>query len=71
MANKLDIMDLKQMINLHTDGTSNRQISLILGLSRNTSVPQRHSQSTLTEKTWEKSAAIACQVLAACASRRS
>lgn len=36
MANKLDIMDLKQMINLHTDGTSNRQISLILGLSRNT-----------------------------------
>jgi hypothetical protein len=31
MANKLDIMDLKQIINLHIDGTSNRQISRTLG----------------------------------------
>jgi transposase len=36
MANKLDIMDLKQIINLHIDGTSNRQISRTLGLHRNT-----------------------------------
>ncbi len=36
MANKLDIMDLKQIINLHLDGTSNRQISRTLGLHRNT-----------------------------------
>jgi Trp operon repressor len=36
MANKLDIMDLKQIINLHLDGNSNREISRILGLNINT-----------------------------------
>ncbi len=36
MANKLDIMDLKQIINLHLDGNSNRQISQLLSINRNT-----------------------------------
>lgn len=36
MANKLDIMDLKQIINLHLDGNSNREISRTLGINRNT-----------------------------------
>ena len=36
MANKLDPMDLKQMITLHKDGLSNRQIGELLGVSRNT-----------------------------------
>src|SRR5690606_16196175 len=36
MANKLDPMDLKQIITLHLDGTSNRRIGSILGISRNT-----------------------------------
>ena len=36
MANKLDPMDLKQIITLHTDGISNRKIGELLGISRNT-----------------------------------
>ncbi|WP_255501897.1 hypothetical protein [Olivibacter sp. SDN3] len=36
MANKLDPMDLKQIITLHLDGTSNRRIGSLLGISRNT-----------------------------------
>ena len=36
MANKLDPMDLKQIINLHLDGLSNRAISHTLGIGRNT-----------------------------------
>jgi predicted transcriptional regulator len=36
MANKLDPMDLKQILSLHKDGVSNRQIGLLLGISRNT-----------------------------------
>jgi len=36
MANKLDIMDLKQIINLHLGGMSNRQIAATLSLNRNT-----------------------------------
>lgn len=36
MANKLDPMDLKQIISLHNDGFSNRQIGSTLGISRNT-----------------------------------
>ncbi len=36
MANKLDPMDLKQIITLHLDRVSNRQIGRILGISRNT-----------------------------------
>lgn len=36
MANKLDPMDLKQIISLHLDGVSNRQIAEVLGISRNT-----------------------------------
>lgn len=36
MANKLDPMDLKQIISLHLDGYSNRQIGPTLGVSRNT-----------------------------------
>lgn len=36
MANKLDPMDLKQIITLHLDGLSNRAIGSQLGLSRNT-----------------------------------
>lgn len=36
MANKLDPMDLKQIITLHIDGLSNRQIGEMLGISRNT-----------------------------------
>jgi hypothetical protein len=36
MANKLDPMDLKQIITLHKDGVSNRQIGQLLGISRNT-----------------------------------
>ncbi len=36
MANRLDIMDLKQIINLHLRGVSNRQIASTLGLNRNT-----------------------------------
>jgi transposase len=36
MANTLDPMDLKQIITLHKDGLSNRKISDLLGISRNT-----------------------------------
>jgi len=36
MANTLDPMDIKQIITLHLDGLSNRKISQILGISRNT-----------------------------------
>ncbi len=36
MANKLDPMDLKQIITLHLDGYSNRKIGDQLGISRNT-----------------------------------
>lgn len=36
MANKLDPMDLKQIITLHLDGLSNRKIGDTLGISRNT-----------------------------------
>jgi len=36
MANKLNIMDLKQIINLHLDGNSNREISRTLSINRNT-----------------------------------
>lgn len=36
MANKLDPMDLKQIITLHLDGASNRRIASVLGISRNT-----------------------------------
>ena len=36
MANKLDVMDLKQIINLHGDGVSNRGIASLLSLNRNT-----------------------------------
>ena len=36
MANKLDPMDLKQIITSHNDGLSNRQIGELLNISRNT-----------------------------------
>ena len=36
MANTLDPMDLKQIISLHLDGLSNRNIGELLGISRNT-----------------------------------
>jgi len=36
MANKLDPMDLKQIISLHHDGLSNRKIAKLLGIGRNT-----------------------------------
>ena len=36
MANKLDPMDLKQIISLHLDGFSNRKIGATLGINRNT-----------------------------------
>lgn len=36
MANTLDPMDLKQIITLHLDGYSNRNIGAALGISRNT-----------------------------------
>jgi len=36
MANKLDPMDLKQIISLHLDEFSNRKIGATLGISRNT-----------------------------------
>lgn len=36
MANKLDPMDLKQIISLHLDGLSNRDIGSTLSISRNT-----------------------------------
>ena len=36
MANTLDPMDLKQIISLHLDGLSNRQVASTLGISRNT-----------------------------------
>ncbi len=36
MAKKLDSMDLKQIISLHLDGYSNRDIGKTLGVSRNT-----------------------------------
>ncbi len=36
MANKLDPMDIKQIISLHQDGESNRKIATMLGISRNT-----------------------------------
>ena len=35
MANNLDLMDLKQIINLHLDGLSNLKLSYILGIRRN------------------------------------
>ena len=36
MANTLDLMDIKQIITLQTDGLSNRKIAGALGISRNT-----------------------------------
>jgi predicted XRE-type DNA-binding protein len=36
MANTLDLMDIKQIITLQTDGLSNRKIAETLGISRNT-----------------------------------
>lgn len=36
MANKLDLMDLKQILSLHMDGLSNRKISDMLDIHRNT-----------------------------------
>jgi hypothetical protein len=36
MANQLDPMDIKQIITLHIDGSSNREIGEMLGISRNT-----------------------------------
>lgn len=36
MANKLDPMDIKQILRLHLDGASNRKIGSTLGISRNT-----------------------------------
>jgi len=36
MANKLDPMDLKQILSLHNDGLSNRQVGGLLSISRNT-----------------------------------
>ncbi|UKY81810.1 IS21 family transposase [Elizabethkingia anophelis] len=36
MANTLDPMDIKQILTLHLDGYSNRQIASTLGISRNT-----------------------------------
>jgi DNA-directed RNA polymerase specialized sigma24 family protein len=35
MAKKLDPMDLKQIIRLHLEGFSNREISKTLGIGRN------------------------------------
>ncbi len=36
MANKLDLMDIRQLIQLHADGLSNRKIGQTLGIHRNT-----------------------------------
>lgn len=36
MANKLDCMDLRQLITLHLDKVSNRRIGITLGINRNT-----------------------------------
>ena len=36
MAHKVDTMDLKQLITLHLDGVSNRQIAELLSINRNT-----------------------------------
>lgn len=36
MANKLDPMDLKQILTLHLDGYSKRKTGSVLGISRNT-----------------------------------
>lgn len=36
MAKKLDLMDLKQILTLHLDGVSNREIAKTLSISRNT-----------------------------------
>ena len=36
MANKLDPMDLKQILTSHLDGYSNHKIGSVLGISRNT-----------------------------------
>ncbi len=36
MANKLDLMDIKQILTLHINGMSNRKIAGTLGISRNT-----------------------------------
>jgi biotin operon repressor len=36
MANKLDPVDLKQLLSLHSEGISNRQIGDLLEISRNT-----------------------------------
>lgn len=42
MANTLDPMDIKQIITLHLDGLSNRNIAETLGISRNTVNPYIH-----------------------------
>jgi len=36
MANKLDLMDIRQLIRLHSDGLSNRKVGKTLGIHRNT-----------------------------------
>jgi len=48
MAKKLDLMDLKQIITLHLNGCSNREIGNTLGVSRNT-VNQYITQFKSTE----------------------
>ena len=52
MANKLDPMDLKQILTLNLDGYSNRNIGSALSISRNTVNTYRRIFATLCNQTF-------------------
>src|SRR5688572_5489040 len=50
-ANRIDLMDIRQLIRLKVKGKSNRKIALLLHISRNT-VNQYVNLLTVTEHSW-------------------